>query len=106
MAINMSKTEKIMTIDEKLSLTKLTTDKNYEHITVNPEICRECKTFDCVYACPANCYKFSEGEEVDSPIIFDYAPCLECGSCRIVCPHGSVDWHYPKGGFGVEYRNS
>ncbi|MCE7739148.1 MAG: 4Fe-4S ferredoxin, partial [Candidatus Heimdallarchaeota archaeon] len=32
--------------------------------------------------------------------------CLECSACRLVCPHGSVDWKYPKGGFGVEFKHS
>lgn len=30
--------------------------------------------------------------------------CVECGACRIVCPYGNIDWHYPRGGFGIVYR--
>ncbi len=103
----MSDAKKIMTIEEKLDLTKITTDHNHEHITINPAICKEkCTTHDCVYGCPADCYKFTEGEDAEGPVSYDYIACLECGVCRVVCPHGSVDWNNPKGGFGVEYKHS
>jgi ferredoxin like protein len=103
----MSKSNKPKTLEEKLDLTKITTDQNYAHIEINPEICKaKCTTYDCVYGCPADCYKFTEGEEAEGPVVFDYVACLECGTCRIVCPHGSVDWKYPKGGFGVEFKHS
>ncbi|NPV74148.1 MAG: ferredoxin family protein, partial [Pelotomaculum sp.] len=36
---------------------------------------------------------------------FDYAGCLECGTCRAVCPkEGAIAWGYPRGGFGVSFR--
>ena len=48
----MSETKKPLTIEEKLALTKFTTDQNYAHITIKPEICKaECKTYDCVNGC-------------------------------------------------------
>jgi ferredoxin like protein len=103
----MSDTKKVMTIEEKLDLTKFTSDHNHAHITIDTVICKtKCTTHDCVYCCPADCYKFTEGEDAEEPVSFDYIACLECGTCRIVCPHGSVDWHYPKGGFGVEFKQS
>ncbi|HOV79032.1 MAG TPA: hypothetical protein PK728_02920, partial [Bacillota bacterium] len=47
-------------------------------------------------------YTVKEGE---SEISFDYAGCLECGTCRAVCPKkGAIDWRYPRGGFGINYR--
>lgn len=103
----MSKSNNPTKIEDKLALTKFTTDKNFDHITINPNICKsKCKTFDCVYGCPADCYLFAEGEEIEGPVTLDIVGCLECGTCRIVCPHDSVDWHYPKGGFGVEFKYS
>ncbi|WP_243675885.1 4Fe-4S dicluster domain-containing protein [Vulcanisaeta distributa] len=31
--------------------------------------------------------------------------CLECGTCRVVCPENNIEWNYPpKSGFGVQYR--
>ena len=103
----MSKIENPKTLEEKLNLTKFTSDQKYAHITINPEICKEkCSTFECINGCPANCFKLIEGEETEGPVVLDVVACLECGACRIVCPYGSVDWHYPKGGFGVEFKNS
>ena len=33
-----------------------------------------------------------------------YQACVECGSCRIGCPHANVDWTLPRGGYGVAYK--
>jgi ferredoxin like protein len=30
--------------------------------------------------------------------------CIECGTCRIICPFHNIAWKYPAGGFGVSYR--
>lgn len=98
----MSDIEKEFTVEEKLALTKFTVDPNYEHIKINPEICAKCTTHECVLACPANCYTETE----EGKVIFSYEGCVECGTCRMVCPHGSVTWTYPKGGFGVTFRYS
>ncbi|MDH7479765.1 MAG: ferredoxin family protein, partial [Syntrophomonadaceae bacterium] len=41
----------------------------------------------------------------DGEISFDCAGCLECGTCRVVCPRpGAIEWNYPRGGFGIVYR--
>ena len=32
--------------------------------------------------------------------------CVECGTCRVVCPHGSIEWNYPRSGMGIWYRFS
>jgi ferredoxin like protein len=29
---------------------------------------------------------------------------LECGTCRIACPHSALEWEYPRSGFGVQFR--
>jgi phytoene dehydrogenase-like protein len=26
------------------------------------------------------------------------------GSCHVACPLGALQWSYPRGGFGVQYR--
>ncbi|MBU1208420.1 MAG: hypothetical protein KKH04_16085 [Proteobacteria bacterium] len=26
-----------------------------------------------------------------------YEGCLECGSCRIGCPHLNIEWRFPRG---------
>ncbi|WP_192902944.1 ferredoxin family protein, partial [Pelotomaculum propionicicum] len=41
----------------------------------------------------------------DGELSFDYAGCLECGTCRIICPkEGAISWQYPRGGFGINFR--
>ena len=30
--------------------------------------------------------------------------CLECGTCLAVAAPGALTWHYPRGGFGVQFR--
>jgi ferredoxin like protein len=54
----------------------------------------------CLVICPARCYRLQDGA-----VRFDYAGCLECGACRILCSDGGVTrWNYPGASFGVSYR--
>jgi ferredoxin like protein len=71
------------------------------HITVNREVCASCDHRACAFVCPARCYLWNEERE---RIDFAYEPCLECGTCLLVCDKGALVWNYPKGGFGVRYR--
>ena len=51
--------------------------------------------------CPAALYKRGE----DGNTSFDYAGCLECGTCRIACGSTIVEkWENPQPTMGVEYR--
>ena len=50
--------------------------------------------------CPAHVYS----EAPDGTIAVEAAACLECGTCLAVAPPGSLRWHYPRGGFGVTFR--
>lgn len=75
-------------------------DVDYEpHIRVDTSKCKDCNYKPCILLCPAGCYTLHE----DS-ILFSYEACLECGTCRIICPKGAVDWNYPLSGRGVYYR--
>jgi ferredoxin like protein len=71
------------------------------HIIVRQEICLQCDPKPCLRICPAGLYSVSEETK---EILIEYTGCLECGSCRVVCPHGALEWYYPRGGFGVQYR--
>jgi len=53
-----------------------------------------------VRVCPAHVYALNE----DGTVGVTYEACLECGTCLAVAPAGVLDWHYPRGGFGVTYR--
>ena len=54
-----------------------------------------------ISVCPAALYKIDE----DGKKSFDYAGCLECGTCRIACEGTIVKkWENPRPTMGVEYR--
>ncbi len=89
-----------MTIEEKLSVDKFQVDEEHAHIRLDPAICKTCADKPCTWACPALLYKLENGE-----VKFDYAGCLECGTCRLVCPKpGALTWEYPQATFGIQYR--
>lgn len=89
-----------MIIDEKLLKTRFIIDPDRRpHIAVDTAFCPACQAAPCVHVCPAGCYK-KEGIR----IVFSWENCLECGSCRIVCPSGAIEWDYPRNGFGVCFR--
>lgn len=88
-----------LTVDQRLALVKFEVDKK-PHINIKKDRCRRCSSRPCVSACPAGLYSVDENGELH----FNYEGCLECGTCRIVCPHGAVEWSYPRGGFGVWFQ--
>jgi ferredoxin like protein len=71
------------------------------HIVINREICRNCQQKECLLACPAKCYTYSE---TSGRVDVVYENCLECGTCLLICEKGAIDWSYPRGGYGVYYR--
>ncbi len=89
----------MLKIEDRLALLNYNTDKSYEHITIDPDICAKCPDHFCVFACPANCYTLINGK-----LNFKYEDCVECGTCDIACSHGSVKWTLPKGDHGVIYK--
>lgn len=86
---------------ELLSLNKFIVDEAEAHIVLDKTICASCCEKPCLYVCPAVLYKLEKNSELS----FDYAGCLECGTCRVVCRNkGIVKWEYPRGTFGVNFR--
>jgi ferredoxin like protein len=85
---------------DKLSMDIFKNDQD-AHIVIRQEICRHCELKPCLSICPGGLYSVSEetGE-----ILIEYTGCLECGSCRVACLSGALEWRYPRGGFGVQYR--
>ena len=86
-------------LEDKLFLDRFKVGKKSHLRLKDKEICRKCKDKACVYACPVQNYK-----KVDGVVELSWEGCLECGSCRIVCKHGVIEWNYPQGGFGITYR--
>jgi ferredoxin like protein len=90
------------TVDKRLDLRldTLTFKLDPEpHIVIRREQCLACEGHPCTVACPAGLYVWD-----GTQIVHSCEGCLECGSCRLVCPQEAIQWHYPLGGYGVRYR--
>jgi len=89
-----------MNIEAKLGLDVFKLDKE-PHIRINHELCRTtCALRPCLYVCPAHLYSLAGEGNVQ----VKWEGCLECGTCHVACPVQALTWHYPRAGFGVQYR--
>ena len=89
-------------LEDKLGRDVFKIDKESAHIAVDHDVCRQrCSLRPCLFVCPANLYSYSEERD---EVFVDYEGCLECGTCMIVCAEEALTWHYPRAGFGVQYR--
>jgi len=87
-------------IQELISVNKYNVDEENAHIELveNPDLDEFLKL---VRVCPAGLYKVGE----DGSTSFDYAGCLECGTCRISCGTTILrKWEMPQPTMGVVYR--
>jgi ferredoxin like protein len=87
-------------VDEYLSLNKYEVDEENAHIELveNPS---DAEFRKLVLVCPAALYKVDD----DGNKTFDYAGCLECGTCRIMCGDTIIKkWELPQPTMGIEYR--
>lgn len=87
-----------MKIEDKLAINKYDIDRDC-HIKIEEETCRACRDRRCIPVCPAGCFSLR-----DEDTVFSFEGCLECGSCRIVCEKGAIDWTLPRAGFGICYQ--
>jgi ferredoxin like protein len=89
-------------IERKLALNTYNVDASRAHISIiDHDVCLHCVRQQCINCCPANCYVPAD----DGRVIFSYEGCVECGTCRIVCHEfRNIEWTYPRGGFGIQYR--
>ena len=87
-------------VDEKLAVCKFDVDEDNAHIELKENPSKE--EFDkLVLACPAALYKYDENGKP----LFDYAGCLECGTCRVISGKTILEkWEYPIGTKGIEFR--
>jgi ferredoxin like protein len=87
-------------VDDLLMSLKYFTDEQEAHLQlIDPEACVSCDQ-PCLYFCPVGAYQKQE----DGHVVVASQSCIECGSCRLACPHNNVRWKYPRGGFGVAYK--
>jgi len=89
-----------MDMKSKLAINAFKNDKE-SHIKINQTICKQCKERFCLYICPGHLYTLNEET---SEVQVEFAGCLECGSCQMACVYKAIEWNYPKGDFGIQYR--
>ncbi|MCX5852975.1 MAG: 4Fe-4S dicluster domain-containing protein [Deltaproteobacteria bacterium] len=70
------------------------------HIRIRPGMEKDPRLKRAVMVCPAGLYSENERGE----IVLDIDGCLECGTCRLACGVEVLDWNYPEGGTGVQFR--
>jgi ferredoxin like protein len=93
---------KLVPLPERLAGNRFVTDDEETHIVVDQERARATGTAARLIACcPAGVYSWAP----DGTVAVEYAACLECGTCLAVADPGTLTWHYPRGGFGVQYRD-
>lgn len=83
----------------KLGLNVFKHDKE-PHIMIKKGMSRDQRLQKAVIVCPAGLY--SENSEGEIELSID--GCLECGTCLIACGNEVLEWHYPNGGSGVQFR--
>lgn len=89
-----------MNLEAKLANNRFAVDEENPHIAVAPGTTAAAAEL-LVRGCPAGLYR----PNADGGIDFDYAGCLECGTCYILANGRAVaSWDFPRGDMGVEYR--
>jgi ferredoxin like protein len=87
-------------IEDKLFLDRFRVDEEPHIRIIENALCMaKCEDQPCLYFCPANVYRLEKDR-----IVVAYEGCLECGSCRIGCPHLNIEWRFPTGGYGISHR--
>lgn len=88
-------------VEEKLYQNRYLVDPGRPHIRITPHARPSANLMAMTRLCPAGCYSLSDNGQVE--IVPD--GCFECGTCRILCePAGDIEWNYPRGGFGVQFK--
>lgn len=88
-------------IEDKLFLIRYKTDDRSHLRIIDSQVCLGCRDKPCTKFCPADVYRWDADQ---AKIMVAYEGCVECGSCRIGCPYYNIEWVYPRGGFGVNYK--
>lgn len=70
------------------------------HIRIRPGFEKDPRLRAAIYVCPAGLYTLNSQGMVQ----LENDGCLECGTCRIACGIEVLEWNYPVGGTGVQFR--
>ena len=88
-------------VPDRLAANSYVTDEEQPHIRVDQELARRTGCGERLIAvCPAKVYT----READGTVGVEHAACLECGACLAVADPGVLEWTYPRGGFGIAFR--
>ena len=88
-------------VDEKLGIDKFHVDEENAHIVLKSGNIDRKEFRKLELACPAGLYKVDEKGDLH----FDYAGCVECGTCRVLCGSTILEkWEFPIGTMGIEFR--
>jgi ferredoxin like protein len=89
----------IMGLKAKLGLDVFKADQEF-HIKIIPGKEKDPHLKKAILACPAGLYSENDKGEV----VISVDGCLECGTCLLACGEELLEWHYPSGGSGVQFR--
>lgn len=90
-----------LNVDSKLGVDKFNVNEGNPHIVLDESHATKQDIDRLIRACPAGLYRYGD----DGKLQFDYAGCLECGTCRVLGLGNIVkSWNWPDGTFGVMYR--
>lgn len=88
-------------VPERLAKNHYELDEEQSHIEVHQDVVAATGAGPLlVRICAAHVYS----QDADGSVRAEYAACLECGTCLAAAPPGALTWHYPRGGFGIAFR--
>ena len=88
-------------LEEKLGVNKYYVNEGHPHIEIIHDYPDMKEKMKLVNASPAGLYTLND----DGTLAFDYAGCVECGTCRVLCGKTIVTkWEYPDDTKGIEFR--
>ena len=89
----------LLGLKAKLGLDVFKEDNEF-HIKIKEGYAKDIRLKKAILVCPAGLYSENENGEV----VISVDGCLECGTCLLACGAEVLDWHYPGGGAGVQFR--
>lgn len=89
----------VMGLKAKLGLNVFKEDREF-HIKIAAGKEKDADLKKAILVCPAGLYSENEKGEV----VISVDGCLECGTCLLACGAELLEWHYPSGGGGVQFR--
>jgi ferredoxin like protein len=80
---------KLLSRDEKLALDIIRANEADPHLKIiDQEVCVACTTKPCTVTCPVQNYH----AEANGHTTIYWESCIECGTCRIICPSTNIAW--------------